>query len=93
MERAVEGDADDVPPFLEGHVLDGLLPAPRGVVDEVVDAAELLQRGLGHGVDGGRVDHIGNGDHRFAALALDLFHHGIGLGAIAAHIDHDRSAG
>ena len=92
MERAVEGDANDLAPILEAHVLDALLPSQRGVVDEVVDAAEFLQRGLGHRFDRRRVDDIGDGHHRPAALAFDLLDHGFGLGAVAPHIDHDRGA-
>ena len=80
-------------PFLEGHVLDGLLPAQRGVVDEIVDAAEFLQRGLGHGVDGGRVDHVGDARpspcRPCASISLTT---ASASARLLPHVDHDRGA-
>ena len=74
------------------HVLDGLLAALRHVVDEIVDAAEFLQRGVGHRVDRLGVDHVGERGHRLAALAFDLLDDALGLGAVAPHVDHHGAA-
>jgi len=92
MERAVEHDAGDRAPVLEGHVLDRLFLAKRGVVDQIVDAAELFQRGFRHGVDGGCVDHVGDGDHRLTTLTLDVLDDALTFGAVVPHVDHHGAA-
>ena len=92
MERAVEDHAGDVAPVLERHVFDVLFLAQRGVVDEIVDAAEFLERRLRHRVDRGGIGDVGNCDERAAARRFDLLHHLVRFGAVLAHVDHDRAA-
>ena len=92
MKCAVEHDAGDVAPFLEGHVFDGLLAAQRRVVDEIVDAAKFFQRSVGHGVDGLGVDHVGNADHAPAALALDLLDDASASARLLRTLTDDRAA-
>ena len=42
MERAVEGDAEHLAPFLEAHLLERLLRAQRGVVDQDSRCGRML---------------------------------------------------
>jgi len=39
----IERDAEHIAPLLETHVFEGLLLPQRRVVDQIVDAAELLR--------------------------------------------------
>ena len=64
----------------------------RRIVDEDIDAAEMLFRGLRHRLHGRGVGDIADMDQRLAALGRDLARNRICFGAIAARIDQNGSA-
>jgi len=71
MKAAMDRDLDASPEGLEIDVVEGNVGADGRVVDHNIDSAEGLDRGLGHGVDGGRVAHVRHGGYRLAALLSD----------------------
>src|SRR6266700_8279408 len=93
MERAVEDYAENLAPIAEAHLLEPLLAAQRGVVDENIDAAEALDRGRHHRLDRLGVGDVGQARERPAAFAFDLMHYRLDFVAVRARVDDDRGAG
>src|SRR5207247_8672394 len=93
MERAVEDYAENLAPVAEAHLLEPLLAAQRGVVDENIDAAEALDRGRHHRLDSLGVGDVGQARERPAAFAFDLTHHRLDFFALRPRLAHDGGAG
>ena len=80
------------------HAMEDAVAQDAGVVDDAIDAAELLDRGLDHTFGAGRIgDAVGAGDGA-PARGADLADHGFGrpgvdalaFGRAAQIVDHDR---
>ena len=100
VERAVQMHLDDVGPVRPAHAVEDLVAQDAGVVDQDVDAAEGIERGLDDLVGVLRLgDRERRGD-RLAARLLDLVDHllrraGVAAGAVergADVVDHDLGA-
>ena len=91
--RAIEDDAHHLAPFREAHLVDRLLAAQRGVVDQDIDAAELLERGFGERGRGFFIGDVAEHAGRLAARRFDFTHDTIGFRLVRAHVHHDGRTG
>src|SRR5207248_3993820 len=71
VERPKEVRLEDVAPVLEAHPHDQVVAGDTGVVDEDVDLAKRLDRGLDQRLRGGRIGDVGLNRERLPAGALD----------------------
>src|SRR3954447_12573691 len=92
MKCAIEGDIEDLAPRGVVHCGEGLFGTQRRVVDENIDAAELLYGRLRHRLYRLGISYIADVHQRLAARCLDLPYDALGLGAVAARINDDRRA-
>ncbi|MCY1459790.1 hypothetical protein D9M71_772940 [compost metagenome] len=82
---------DDGVPLLVGHLLDHVVPGVAGVVDDDVDATEVVDSGLDEAVgeiDSGHAAHAGNG---FTAGSADFRNHFFSRSGVEV-VDHDFGA-
>jgi len=92
VERAVQMHVDDVRPIRPTHAVEDTVAQDAGVVDQDVDAAKGIERGLNNPF---RVLRLGDGqrrNHRLAAGGLDLLHHrlrraSVGAGTVEVRAD------
>ena len=99
-EVALEVDADDIVPLFLAQVEDHSVAQDGGEVDETVDLAVGVERGLDDAFAAGHRRDIGQVGDRFTAHLLDLFDHLLGgscvsAGAVRVHagvIDDDAGA-
>ena len=84
-------DVDDGVPLLVGHPLDDVVPRVAGIVDDDVDAAEALDRGVHDALAEVRRGDIAVAGHRPAAELLDE-RDGLLRGLVVEVIDHDARA-
>jgi len=100
VERAVEMHRDDVVPVGPAHLVEDAVAQDAGVVDQDIDAAEGVARGLDDGVGVLRLGDRQRAGDRLAAALGDLVDHGlrrtgVRAGAIEARadvVDHDARA-
>ena len=93
-ERRVQDAGDDPAPFLERNALERRLHAHGGVVDERIEASEMLNRRLHQCGDFARRGDVGDVQRRLAAGFLDHGDGFLGLRARGARVDHHgRTAG
>src|ERR1700682_6433622 len=90
MKRAVERDIEDLAPLGVTHFGERFFPPQRSIVDQDIDAAEMLHRCIRHRLHRCGVGHVADMDQRLAAGSFDLARDGPGLGTVAARIDHQR---
>ena len=74
LERAFDVDLINQIPVVFGHLVEAFVPQDAGIVDDDVDAAEIVHRGLDDLVAIGNGIVVGNG---FATGSNDFVHHQI----------------
>ena len=90
-ERCGEVAVDDRVPLLVAHLLDHVVPGVAGVVDDDVDRAEVVDRGLDEAIgEIGRRDAADAGDG-FTAQGTDFSDHFFGRAGVQV-VDHDARA-
>src|SRR5450756_2724784 len=88
VERAVQVHVDHGAPFLRVHFEKHAIAQDAGVVDDAVDAAEVVDGGLDDGVGAHPGSHAVGIGHRLTALGTDFVHHFLrraGVFAFAAY--------
>lgn len=77
-EGPFEVDMDDGIPFVFGHIEQGSIAEDPGVIDQDIEASEVVDGGIDEGLsDGEGADGIGVGDGLTAGLS-DFFDDGVG---------------
>ncbi|MNT51778.1 hypothetical protein D3C72_1887640 [compost metagenome] len=82
---------DDGVPLLVGHLLDDVVPGVAGVVDDDVDALEILDSRLDQALREIRGGHAAHARHRFAALRPDQFDDFVGRIGVQVVHHHARA--
>jgi hypothetical protein len=92
VDRAIKASIDLAMPVV-GRGVDKALPlGDPGIVDEDVEAAEILDDGLDHRRDGGKIRYVGPIGFGFDACAGELAGELFRFGAGTAVIDGDAGA-
>ena len=92
MERAVERNGDEAPPFLEAHVHERRFLAHGGIEHQDVHLAEALHHAVHHCIDRLGVHDIGHEYVGLAAGGANLLRDLLGVVAGGARVDRDRRA-
>ena len=72
MYCAVEAGVDLAMPVLGLGFHEALPDRQTGIVDQDIDAAKILDDGIGHGLDAGKIRHVRLVGFRLAAACRDL---------------------
>src|SRR3990170_3836462 len=92
VEYAAQVGRDHLLPLLDTHPADGTVAVDAGVVDQDVDAAELLDRGVDHALDVIRVGDSRLNSDRLLPLVLELCQQLLRLLLALEVVDHDLAA-
>ena len=92
VERAVQMHVDHHLPVDMAHAMEDAVAQDAGIVDDAVDPAEVLDRGLDHALGAGRIGDAVAVGHGLAAGRLDLVADLLGRRRAAAAFAVDRAA-
>src|SRR5882762_9095363 len=90
VKRAIEGDVEDFAPFGVVHLGEGFFPPQRRIVDEDIDAAEMVERRVRESLTLLRISNIANYAEGSATGCTDLKDKCIDLASIRTCVDNDR---
>ena len=92
MDGAIEASVDLLLPVVRRRLDKALAQGEPGIVDQDIEAAEILHQLVDHGFDGVEICDVGRISLRLAALAGDFGDQRFGIVGRAAVIDRDGSA-